>query len=141
MCMFKDLMSHRWPYKFVHALLRILLQVGNLDLYANTPVIEVTERNADGWLNVKTGRGSLRARTVVHTTNRWASHLLPEFDKLIIPDRGSMNAIQAPPGFIKHSGAQHWDSTVNVCMQVFSVTNIRSLTLAIELPFAITRTL
>jgi hypothetical protein len=104
----------RWPYKFVHALLRILLEAGNLGLHANTPVIAVTERDAEGWINVKTNRGGIRARTVVHTTNRWASHLLPEFDKLIMPDRGSVNAIKAPPGFIKHTGSQHWDSTINV---------------------------
>ncbi|XP_014550225.1 hypothetical protein COCVIDRAFT_43181 [Bipolaris victoriae FI3] len=102
-----------WPYKFVHALFRILLQAGNMSLHANTPAIEVSERDSKGWIHVKTTRGSIRARAVVHTTNRWASHLLPEFDKLIIPDRGSMNAIKAPPGFIKHTGAQHWDSTVN----------------------------
>jgi glycine/D-amino acid oxidase-like deaminating enzyme len=113
-CILKSLTSLRWPYKFVHALLRILLQAGNLGLHANTPVIAVTERDAEGWINVKTNRGSLRARAVVHTTNRWASHLLPEFDKLIMPDRGSVNAIKAPSGFIKHTGAQHWDSTVNV---------------------------
>jgi glycine/D-amino acid oxidase-like deaminating enzyme len=140
MCICRELTSLRWPYKFVHALLRILLQTGNLDLYANTPVIEVTERDAEGWIYVKTTRGSLRARTVVHTTNRWASHLLPEFDKLIIPDRGSMNAILAPPGFIKHTGAQHWDSTVNVCLRVFAVIDIPTLTLTTELSSATART-
>lgn len=88
-----------------------------MSLHANTPAIEVSERDSKGWIHVKTTKGSIRARAVVHTTNRWASHLLPEFDKLIIPDRGSMNAIKAPPGFIKHTGAQHWDSTVNVRIQ------------------------
>jgi glycine/D-amino acid oxidase-like deaminating enzyme len=109
-----NLTSLRWPYKFVHALLRILLQVDNLSLHANTPVIDVAERDAEGWMHVKTARGTLRARTVVHTTNRWAPHLLPEFEKLILPLRTSVNAIKAPPGFIKHTGSQHYDSTVNV---------------------------
>ncbi|KAF2028091.1 nucleotide-binding domain-containing protein [Setomelanomma holmii] len=103
-----------WPYKFVHALLRILLRAGNLSIHANTSVTNVSERNADGWINVKTARGTIRVRIVVHTTNRWAFHLLPEFDKLIIPKRATVNAIKAPPGFIKHTGAQHWNNTVNL---------------------------
>ncbi|KAF1938601.1 DAO-domain-containing protein [Clathrospora elynae] len=102
-----------WPYKFVHALLRIVLQKGNLSLQAHTPVTSVSERDADGWITVTTERGTIRAREVVHTTNRWASHLLPEFSKLIMADRGTIAAIKAPPGFIKHTGAQHWDKSVN----------------------------
>ncbi|CAE7021657.1 hypothetical protein CFE70_003035 [Pyrenophora teres f. teres 0-1] len=102
-----------WPYKFVHALLRIVLQKGNLNVQAHTPVEQVSERDANGWITVTTERGSIRARTVVHTTNRWASHLLPEFTKLIVPDRTNIAAIKAPPNFIKHTGAQHWDCVVN----------------------------
>ncbi|KAH8730277.1 FAD dependent oxidoreductase-domain-containing protein [Phaeosphaeriaceae sp. PMI808] len=102
-----------WPYKFVHALLRIVLQKGNLNLQAHTPVTNVSERDVDGWITATTDRGTIRARTVVHTTNRWASHLLPEFSKLILPDRSALAVIKAPPGFIKHTGSQHWDKTVN----------------------------
>ena len=46
--------------------------------------------------------------------NRWAGHLLDEFKDLIIGGRGTLAAIKAPEGFIKHSGAQHWDPIVNV---------------------------
>ncbi|TEA16083.1 hypothetical protein C8034_v000678 [Colletotrichum sidae] len=102
-----------WPYKFVHALLRILLKAGNLNLQAHTPAESVSERDAEGWYTVKTARGDVRTRTVVHTTNRWASHLLPEFSNLIFPDRCTIAAIKAPEGFIKNTGAQHWDSNVN----------------------------
>ncbi|KAF3034413.1 hypothetical protein E8E12_005655 [Didymella heteroderae] len=102
-----------WPYKFVHAILRILLQKSNLNLQAHTPVTEVSERDKNGWITVKTARGTIRTRIVVHTTNRWASHLLPEFSKLILPLRGPVSAIKAPPGFLKHTGAQHWDAVCN----------------------------
>lgn len=104
----------RWPYKFVHALLRIVLAAGNLNLQAHTPAQAVSERDEDGWITVHTDRGVIRTRAVVHTTNRWASHLLPEFSTLILGDRAPMAAIQAPEGFIKHTGAQHWDASVNV---------------------------
>lgn len=102
-----------WPYKFVHALLRIVLAAGKLNLQAHTPAQAVSERDEDGWITVQTERGGIRTRAVVHTTNRWASHLLPEFSTLILGDRAPMAAIAAPPGFIKHTGAQHWDAAVN----------------------------
>ncbi|USP76839.1 hypothetical protein yc1106_04113 [Curvularia clavata] len=102
-----------WPYKFIHALLRILLAKTSLSLQANTPVTRVSERDSAGWITLTTPRGTLRARSVVHTTCRWASHLLPEFENLILPQLGAIAAIKAPAGFIKHTGAQHWDSMVN----------------------------
>lgn len=109
-----DQHTHSWPYKFAHALLRIVLEKGNLNLQAHTPAQKVSERDADGWITVTTARGEIRTRAVVHTTNRWASHLLPEFTTLITGDRGTIAAIKAPEGFIKHTGAQHWDAAVNV---------------------------
>ncbi|KAI7202434.1 hypothetical protein KC343_g5132 [Hortaea werneckii] len=102
-----------WPYKFVHAILRTLLEAGNLNLQAHTPVETISDRGDDGWINVKTDRGSIRTRAVVHATNAFASHLLPELEKLIKPEISTLAAIVAPSRFIKHTGAQHWDSTVN----------------------------
>lgn len=102
-----------WPYKFVHAVLRIVLETGNLNLQANTPVMKVSEKSLDGWITVTTPRGEVRTKTVVHATNRWASHLLPEFSNLIFPSLCTIGAIKAPEGFIKNTGAQHWDSYIN----------------------------
>lgn len=107
---------NRWPYKFVHALLRIVSQKGNLNIQAETPVMEVSERDVDGWITVNTPRGDIRAKAVVHATNRWASHLLPDFSNLIFGNRGSLANIKAPRGFIKNTGAQHWDHLVNVSL-------------------------
>ncbi|GAM34504.1 hypothetical protein TCE0_015f02131 [Talaromyces pinophilus] len=101
-----------WAYKFVHALLRIVIQKGNINLQAHTQVVGVSERDADGWITVNTSRGDVRTKTVVHATNRWASHLLSDFENLIFGSRGSLASIQAPEGFIKNSGAQHWDQNV-----------------------------
>ncbi|WVQ80116.1 hypothetical protein IAT38_002217 [Cryptococcus sp. DSM 104549] len=102
-----------WPYKFVHALLRIVMDTGFLNLQANTPAQSVSEKDADGWITVKTDRGEVRARAVFHATNRWASHLLEEFGNLIFPDVSTVCAIKAPEGLIKRTGAQHWDSEIN----------------------------
>ncbi|PVH78497.1 FAD dependent oxidoreductase superfamily [Cadophora sp. DSE1049] len=102
-----------WPYKFVHALLRIVLKTRHLKLYDHTPATHVSERDENGWITVKTPRGEIRTRVVMHATNRWASHLLPNFNKLISAGLSTLAAIKAPEGFIKHTGAQHWDSVVN----------------------------
>jgi glycine/D-amino acid oxidase-like deaminating enzyme len=117
----------------VHALLRIVLQKGNLNLQAHTPVTHVSARDAGGLITVRTERGTIRAKTVIHTTNRWASHLLSEFNNLILPDRGIIAAIKAPPGFIKHTGAQHWDAVVNVTLAIAFFTICSPLTKT-ELP-------
>lgn len=123
----------RWPYKFVHALLRIVLKTGKLNLQANTPVTSVSDRDAHGFITVHTERGIVKTKRVIHATvryqnlyhikvdapadsqNRWAGHLLEEFKDLIVAGRGTLSAIKAPEGFIKHTGAQHWDSIINVC--------------------------
>ena len=60
--------SRRWPYKFVHALLRIVLGTGKLNLQANTPVTSVGSKEADGRISVTTERGVVRARAVLHAT-------------------------------------------------------------------------
>lgn len=78
--------------------------------------MSMSERDSDSWITVNTNRGVIRARAVIHTTNRWASHLLPEFEKLILPMKSTVAAIKAPAGFIKHTGAQQWDSQVNVSL-------------------------
>ncbi|OCF61472.1 FAD dependent oxidoreductase superfamily protein [Kwoniella mangroviensis CBS 10435] len=102
-----------WPYKFVHALLEILLTTAKLNLQSHTPALEVSARDADGYITVSTPRGDIKAKTVVHATNRWAGHLLDEFQKLIHGGRGTIAAIKAPEGFIKNTGAQHWDAVIN----------------------------
>lgn len=127
----------RWPYKFVHAILRIVLEAGNLNLQAHTPATSISQRDDNGWITVTTDRGELRARTVIHTTNRWASHLLPEFSKLILGERATLAAIKAPEGFIKHTGAQHWDQSVNVSRASFHFEERCFLTLT-ELPSSTT---
>lgn len=57
-----------WPYKFVHALLRIVMDTGKLNLQANTPAVEVSEKDKDGFITVKTPRGDIRAKAVVHAS-------------------------------------------------------------------------
>lgn len=102
-----------WPYKFVHSLLRIILATGKLNLQAHTPAERISDRDSEGWIAVKTARGTVKTRAVIHATNRWAAHLLPELENLVYPGLSTVSAIKAPEGLIKHTGAQHWDSNIN----------------------------
>jgi glycine/D-amino acid oxidase-like deaminating enzyme len=94
--------------------------------------MSVSERDSDGWITVKTNRGVVRARAIIHTTNRWASHLLPEFEKLVLPMKSTVAALKAPAGFIKHTGAQHWDTQVNVRFLSTPQHHVLELTLFVQ---------
>lgn len=59
-----------WPYKFVHAMLRLVMGTGKLNLQANTPAVEVSGKDKEGFITVKTPRGEIRTRAVVHATVR-----------------------------------------------------------------------
>lgn len=136
------LLDNSWPYKFVHAFLRILLETGKVNLQANTPALQVSDKDKDGWITVTTPRGDVRTKAVVHATvrlppfhpdslsfgirllngvkmisngrsqNAWASHLLPEYSNIIFPSVSTVGAIKAPNEFLKNTGAQHWDGEI-----------------------------
>lgn len=58
----------RWPYKFVHALLRIVHEKGNLNIQDQTPATSISEKDADGYITVTTPRGTIRTKAVMHAT-------------------------------------------------------------------------
>lgn len=72
----------------------------SLDLFTHAPVDTIEPISSDSlhhW-EVKTHRGSIRARYVIHATNAYASHILPHLSgpaKGIIPTRGQCCAIRA----------------------------------------------
>lgn len=49
-------------------MLRLVMDAGKLNLQANTPALQVSERDGDGWITVTTPRGDVRAKTVIHAT-------------------------------------------------------------------------
>lgn len=107
-----------WPYKFVHTLLRILLASKMVNLQASTPVLDVAEKvDEEGLSWVRTDRGIVKAKIVVHATNCWTSHLVPEFETLIRPTLATVAALEAPEALLKCTGAQHWGKgTIYVCI-------------------------
>ncbi|RDW63632.1 hypothetical protein BP6252_11177 [Coleophoma cylindrospora] len=85
-----------WPYKLAIAVLSRALELG-LILHTNTSVTEIMQSNlAQGSWTVSTSnpkRQSLTVEKVVHATNGYVSHLLPELDSRVIPLKGHVAAI------------------------------------------------
>lgn len=73
----------------------------DVQLFTYTPVNNVTKAasastSADPWL-LSTSRGDIRAKQVVHATNGYVSHLLPEFatgQQKVVPCRGQVVAVR-----------------------------------------------
>ena len=82
-----------WPYKFVTNIAEFLLDRG-LNLQTNTPVTAVHNGM------VETPRGNIRGSKIVHATNGYLQHLLPEFS-IIQPTRGHMTAQITPKSLEK----------------------------------------
>ncbi|KAJ1924076.1 hypothetical protein IWQ60_005459 [Tieghemiomyces parasiticus] len=88
-----------WPAKLVWAILEVALRQG-LNLQTYTPVTQVIRppvsnsqdpKAAKDWA-VRTPRGVIRARHVIHCTNAWAGHLLPQLAPYLRPVRAQVIA-------------------------------------------------
>ncbi|KAF9774360.1 hypothetical protein IL306_007641 [Fusarium sp. DS 682] len=87
-----------WPYKFLMHLTKQLLSAG-VNLQTHTPVTSVTaDPSGDGSFIIETPRGKMRAGKVIHASNAYASALLPEYGKNIIPCKGICCRITVPEG-------------------------------------------
>ncbi|KAF3904566.1 hypothetical protein ABW21_db0202472 [Orbilia brochopaga] len=86
-----------WPYRLCTNILeRLITQHPSLHLESYTPVSAISYNASTSDYTVTTERGTLTAPTVIHTTNAWASHLLPGLRAKVIPFQGQMSA-QSPP--------------------------------------------
>ncbi|KFY18620.1 hypothetical protein V493_08466 [Pseudogymnoascus sp. VKM F-4281 (FW-2241)] len=98
-----------WPYKFVLALVEILLASGQVNLQTYTPATSFTPDPNGGYI-VTTPRGKIHANKVIHASNGYVSGLLPEYAHNIIPCKGICCRITVPEG----STAPHLnDSYIN----------------------------
>lgn len=100
MAIVTDVAARLWPYKLVAGVVEELLldpDVGkrfNLQTYTDVLKVEVAvEDSADGWV-VTTDRGEVHADRVILATNAYTSYLMPEYKDLIVPNRGTMSALE-----------------------------------------------
>ncbi|TLD15245.1 hypothetical protein PspLS_10676 [Pyricularia sp. CBS 133598] len=111
-CCFSFTAAHLWPSKLVHQLLQRLIDQGAVNVQSNTPVISVTAKpDPNGRWTIATPRGNVAAHNVVHATNAYAAHLLPEYTGRIVPVRGVCSRIVHPEG---QHGGQHLVNTYGI---------------------------
>ncbi|KAM0328641.1 hypothetical protein ACHAQA_005053 [Verticillium albo-atrum] len=79
-----------WPYKMITGLLGKLIDSGKLSVQANTTVQSIDDQSGAEFATIHTNRGDLRAKVVIHATNGWIGHLLPELRPFISPVRGNV---------------------------------------------------
>lgn len=79
-----------WPYKMVTSLLSKMIKSSNLNVQTHTGVEAIDDHDEYDFAVVRTDRGSIRAKNVVHATNGWLGYLLPELRPFISPVRGNV---------------------------------------------------
>ncbi|KAF5009272.1 hypothetical protein FDECE_4484 [Fusarium decemcellulare] len=95
-----------WPYKMVTGILEKLVKEKGLLVQTNTVVTSVSDQDGDDFATVKTNRGNIRAKHVVHATNCWVGHLAPELRPFVSPVRA--NVQRRVPNAIHHRQTNSW---------------------------------
>lgn len=105
-----------WPYRFVTALWRKLLDQFPHDLSMETgTAVEAVQAGQDSSFpyTLITSKGQVRARHVVHATNGLASHLLPAFRGKAAGVLCHMTAQKPGKSFPDKDGKQSWSVIYN----------------------------
>lgn len=76
-----------WPYKWISKVWETLIEGNKINMQTNTPVESIEDRDGNDFAVLNTKRGNLKARKVVHATNAWMGHLLPEMQPFASPVR------------------------------------------------------
>ncbi|KAI0843393.1 FAD dependent oxidoreductase [Hypoxylon sp. FL0890] len=101
----KAVAAYEWPAgsthpaKLAQRLVTFLMTMG-VKLFTHCPVFEVTKCPSSTaeqtYWDVTTPRGTTKATTVVHCTNAFAPHLLPQLKTFITPNRAQAHAFVPP---------------------------------------------
>ncbi|KAJ5125126.1 FAD dependent oxidoreductase [Penicillium atrosanguineum] len=86
-----------WPYKFIMHLIQKLVSSNKVNLQTNTPVLSI-DADENGGYSIKSPRGQMHAKRVIHANNAYVSGLLPEYTKNIVPCKGICCRITVPDG-------------------------------------------
>ncbi|KAH9904703.1 FAD dependent oxidoreductase [Xylariomycetidae sp. FL2044] len=79
-----------WPYKAIMHILSVAVSRG-VNLQTHTPVHRISVAADDeGYWTLSTPRGATKAREVVFATNAYTAGLLPQYEDLIYPARGTV---------------------------------------------------
>lgn len=100
-----------WPYRLITGLFREMLQLyqGRFNLEAKTPALSIEYHTGTSLpYQIKTPRGTVQAKQVVHATNGHAGKLLPGLRGALFPVRGQMTAQSPTEEFGVQGGRQSW---------------------------------
>lgn len=86
-----------WPYKFCAHLMHKCLDLG-LQLHCNTHVLSTRADGEKGHI-VRTSRGDIRTRKVIHCTNGYAATALPQLGRHLKPYKGTCSAVTPTRAF------------------------------------------
>ncbi|KAF5598367.1 FAD dependent oxidoreductase [Fusarium pseudocircinatum] len=108
-----------WPYKLAVAVIQKAVDSG-LQLFTHTPALEVTSATERRW-QVRTNRGIVLCDAVFHATNGYASHLLPELTRKVVPVKGNVVAIEPSKEFaarpLGHTAGIQWGEDFDYMIQ------------------------
>lgn len=79
-----------WPYKMVTGFLQRLVADHGLSIQTQTKVLSIEDSDQASGATVRTNRGVVHAKHVIHATNAWLGHLVPELRPYISPVRGNV---------------------------------------------------
>jgi glycine/D-amino acid oxidase-like deaminating enzyme len=104
-----------WPYRLITRVWGQLLDQysSRLSVETKTPVKEITyDKDAGGEYPyaLHTPRGIVRAKKVIHATNGYTGHLLPELRGKIYPLRGTMSTQKSTPEFGNRGHEVAWSA-------------------------------
>ncbi|KUI66356.1 putative oxidoreductase OrdL [Cytospora mali] len=86
------------PAKLAQFLLSRSIEKG-ARLFTHCPALKVSQSSSlDKHWDVETARGTITAETVVHCTNAFVGHLLPQLAPYVTPNRAQAHLFVPPPG-------------------------------------------
>ncbi|KAF7535168.1 hypothetical protein G7054_g5605 [Neopestalotiopsis clavispora] len=102
-----------WPYRLIAGILDQLLQKhkGNFHLETNTPVLHVeflSEATGSFPYSLRTPRGTIRAKHVIHCTNGYSGRLIPGLVGRMFPLKGTMSVQGPGPNFPRLGAQTSW---------------------------------
>lgn len=101
-----------WPYRLVGGVTSFLFKnprYPNFTLETNIPVESIATTAVPEYpFKIKTTRGEINARHVVHCTNAHAGHLLPGLRGKLFPVRGQVTLQAPPPAFPRVGDRNSW---------------------------------
>ncbi|KAF5680573.1 FAD dependent oxidoreductase [Fusarium heterosporum] len=102
-----------WPYRLVTGVWNDLLErFSGLSINTHTAIESVTQ-NSDASYTVKSSRGTIRARHVIHTTNAYAGQLISSLRGSLAGAIAHMSAQQPGASFPTSHGNRSWSVIYN----------------------------